>query len=908
MGIDGISLMMVLLTTVIMPLAVLGSWTSDSREGAQLLRADAHPHDGHARRVRRARHLFFYVMWEVMLIPMYFIIGIWGGERRIYASIKFFIYTMVGIAAHARRHHVSLDASAPATRASCQLRLRSTARQSPRIASTAALWLFGAFFLAFAVKVPMFPFHTWLPDAHVEAPTAGSVILARIMLKMGTYGFLRFAHAAVPGGGDALRGCARSILTLAVIGIIYGALVAMVQPDFKKLVAYSSVSHLGFVMLGIFALTVQSVQGALMVMINHGISTGALFLLIGMIYERRHTRLIEAYGGIARVVPMFAALLTHRLVQQHRPAGHERIRRRVPRAARLVQDAPVLHADRDDRRHLRRGVSALGDPANPLQSARQAGERAHSRSQPRASSPMMGVLVAAIIWLGVYPAPVLRRMERVRGALRARRWSTAQATRCARRGAGGHAECHFDLSHSRRSSTRALLPDLVLMVGAMLLLLCAAWRPESARRISARVGIAAHRALRRASLAAVVWIWMHGATADAGIIAVDNFRWATDIVILLAHDRRDRAHDRLQRARAARRGRVARADAARDVGHDAARRRARSDDRLPRHRADVDRGLRARRHQPPQQPRRGGALKYFLLGAFSTAFLLYGIALVYGATGATEPRRSSATRVTGATVQQPDAARRHRAAARRLRLQGRGGAVPHVGAGRLRGRADADHGVHGGRGEGGGVRGVPPRLARGVSRRASAAGIMPLSGSRSRRWSSATSIALAQKNIKRMLAYSSIAHAGYLLVAMVVGAPAGRVGVPVLSVAYTLATFGAFAVVVALSEPGERTVSHRRTTPASGPCGRGSPSAMAVFMLALLGFPIFGGIGFFAKWYVLQAALRRRTADDARRRARAHDRDLGGYYLYVVLRDVHAAAGRAMPRRAASGARPARSW
>src|SRR2546427_3096495 len=174
---------------------------------------------------------------------------------------------------------------------------------------TVAFWLFGAFFLAFAIKVPMFPFHTWLPDAHVEAPTAGSVLLAGILLKMGTYGFLRFAVPFFPG--VALHPTVQAaIVALALIGILYGGLVAMVQPDFKKLIAYSSVAHLGFVMLGIWALTVQSVQGALLVMINHGISTGALFFLVGMLYERRHSRLIEAYGGIARVVPMLAAVLT----------------------------------------------------------------------------------------------------------------------------------------------------------------------------------------------------------------------------------------------------------------------------------------------------------------------------------------------------------------------------------------------------------------------------------------------------------------------------------------------------------------------------------------------------------------------------------------------------------------------
>src|SRR5712672_1100004 len=307
LGVDGIALMMVLLTTFIMPLSILGSWTSirtNVRSYYALLLILSSGMIG----VFLARDLFlFYVMWEVMLVPMYFIIGIWGGERRIYASIKFFMYTflpsllmlvaIIYLGLHMRTAIGTPDFSYDHLLTASGMPERTT------------LLLFAAFFLAFAVKVPIFPFHTWLPDAHVEAPTAGSVILAGIMLKMGTFGFLRFALPLFPGA--AMNPTIRMIiLILALIGIIYGALVSLVQPDFKKLVAYSSVSHLGFVMLGIFALTVQSVQGALMVMISHGISTGALFFLIGMIYERRHTRLIEDYGGIARVVPMFAAALT----------------------------------------------------------------------------------------------------------------------------------------------------------------------------------------------------------------------------------------------------------------------------------------------------------------------------------------------------------------------------------------------------------------------------------------------------------------------------------------------------------------------------------------------------------------------------------------------------------------------
>src|SRR2546427_2345832 len=306
-GVDGISLFLVLLTTFLVPLSVLGSYsyiTKRERSFYALLLVLTTGMIG----VFVALDLFFfYVMWEVMLIPMYFIIGVWGGENRLYAAIKFFIYTMFGslLMLVAILVLVYLVGQRTGVFSFDYFHLmRNLGNLGPL-----AFWLFAAFFLAFAIKVPMFPFHTWLPDAHVEAPTAGSVLLAGILLKMGTYGFLRFAVPFFPQ--VALHPAVRTgIIALALIGILYGGLVAMVQPDFKKLVAYSSVSHLGFVMLGIFALTLQSVQGALMVMINHGISTGALFLLVGIIYERRHSRLIESYGGIARVVPMFAAILT----------------------------------------------------------------------------------------------------------------------------------------------------------------------------------------------------------------------------------------------------------------------------------------------------------------------------------------------------------------------------------------------------------------------------------------------------------------------------------------------------------------------------------------------------------------------------------------------------------------------
>ncbi|MGH7376541.1 MAG: complex I subunit 4 family protein [Candidatus Methylomirabilales bacterium] len=247
--------------------------------------------------------ILFYIFWEAMLIPMYFLIGVWGGPRRIYATIKFFLYTMAGSVLML----VAIFALYFIGRA---------ALPGPTFALPALLgvvlppgeqtWLFLAFALAFAIKVPMVPFHTWLPDAHVEAPTGGSVILAGVLLKMGTYGFLRFALPLFP---DATRAFLPLVAWLAIAGILYGALVALAQADVKSLVAYSSVSHLGFVMLGIFALNVQAVSGALLQMVNHGLSTGALFLLVGMLYERRHTRILAEFGGLFRVIPVYGGVL-----------------------------------------------------------------------------------------------------------------------------------------------------------------------------------------------------------------------------------------------------------------------------------------------------------------------------------------------------------------------------------------------------------------------------------------------------------------------------------------------------------------------------------------------------------------------------------------------------------------------
>ncbi|HYE89417.1 MAG TPA: NADH-quinone oxidoreductase subunit M [Terriglobales bacterium] len=302
-GIDGISLLLVLLTTLITPVALASAWHSVDDRVKEFVATILILETGMVGVFVSLDLFLFYVFWEAMLIPMYFVIGVWGGGRRIYAAVKFVLYTMVGSVLMLVAILVLYYQHGAAT-GMYTFDLPTVVRWviPP---GTGQTLMFLAFALAFAIKVPMFPFHTWLPDAHVEAPTAGSVILAGVLLKMGTYGFLRFCLPLFP---DASLAFGPLVFALSVIGIVYGAWVSTVQPDIKKLVAYSSVSHLGFVMLGIFTLTPQGMVGGIIQMVSHGLSTGALFLLVGMIYERRHTRLIADFGGLWSVIPAFSAV------------------------------------------------------------------------------------------------------------------------------------------------------------------------------------------------------------------------------------------------------------------------------------------------------------------------------------------------------------------------------------------------------------------------------------------------------------------------------------------------------------------------------------------------------------------------------------------------------------------------
>jgi len=301
-AIDGVSLWLVILTTLLTPICVLVSWRSIDKYVKQFFAFLLLLEFGLVGVFCAFDFFLFYVFWEVSLVPMYFLIGIWGHERRIYSAVKFFLYTMTGsvVMLVAIIYLYNASGTFDYTRILSGLQNGSIA-----LSSQEQLLLFLAFFIAFAIKVPLFPLHTWLPDAHVEAPTAGSVMLASVMLKMGTYGLLRYC---VPMFPTAARTCSGWIVTLAIIGIIYGALVAMVQPNMKKLVAYSSVSHLGFVVLGIFTFTQQGFDGAVYQMLNHGISTGALFILVGFLYERRHSLEIAAYGGVATPAPRLSTV------------------------------------------------------------------------------------------------------------------------------------------------------------------------------------------------------------------------------------------------------------------------------------------------------------------------------------------------------------------------------------------------------------------------------------------------------------------------------------------------------------------------------------------------------------------------------------------------------------------------
>lgn len=406
LGIDGMSLFMLLLTTFIMPVAILGAFRY-IRERQRAFYALLLLLQTGIVGVFVAMDLFlFYVFFELTLVPMYFIVGVWGGERRIYAAIKFFLYTALGsLLMLVGILYLYMQArTANGFGSFHYLDLLGTP-----LSLTEQLWLFAAFALAFAIKVPLFPLHTWLPDAHVEAPTPGSVVLAAVLLKMGTYGFIRFVLPFFPEASQHPT-VVLVMVSLGVAGILYAALVAAVQPDAKKLVAYTSVAHMGFVIIGIFALTVNGMQGGLVVMISHGITTGALFLLLGMLYERRHTREIEAFGGLARVAPLLATAF---VITAMASIG-------VPGTSGFVGEFLALLGT-FERFPVLAFLAAVGVIIaafymlpmvqkiffNALDREENRSVRDLSRREIVVLTPLLVLMLA----LGVYPAPVLDRLE-----------------------------------------------------------------------------------------------------------------------------------------------------------------------------------------------------------------------------------------------------------------------------------------------------------------------------------------------------------------------------------------------------------------------------------------------------------------------------------------------------------------
>src|ERR1700686_5483033 len=306
LGIDGISFLLIMLTTLLGWISILSSWSAIENRVKEYYIWFLVLQTGMLGVFMALDFFLFFVFWEAMLVPMYLLIGIWGGPRKLYAAIKFFLYTLLGsvlmllgILFLYFHHHTLTDVFT--------FSIPELYKTAPLIPFNIAIWLFVAFFIGFAIKVPMFPFHTWLPDAHVEAPTAGSVILAGVLLKMGTYGFIRFSLQLLPQASSNPK-IVKVMVVLSIIAIVYGALVSLMQRDMKKLVAYSSVSHLGFCTLGIFALNPHGLSGSVIQQINHGISTGALFLIVGLVYERRHTREIKEFGGLSNVMPVYATL------------------------------------------------------------------------------------------------------------------------------------------------------------------------------------------------------------------------------------------------------------------------------------------------------------------------------------------------------------------------------------------------------------------------------------------------------------------------------------------------------------------------------------------------------------------------------------------------------------------------
>ena len=839
-GVDGLSVAMVVLTTTLTWISILASISPIKERVKEYMISFLILEVGMLGVFVSLDLFLFYIFWEVVLVPMYLIIGIWGGANRIYATIKFVLYTLVG----SLLMLVAILATAFAYQAATgswdgAFDLQNLAGHG--FDRTFQLFAFAAFALAFAIKVPMFPFHTWLPDAHVEAPTAGSVILAGVLLKLGAYGFIRFALPIFPEGAHAF---APLIIVLSVIAIIYGAIVALVQPDLKKLVAYSSVSHMGFVTLGIFIFQEQGMQGAILQMVNHGLITGALFLLVGVIYERTHDRTIAKMGGLGGPVPGLLGGPRVLRLRLGRPARPGRVRRRVPGLRRHLRLQPVDGRGDRLRDDLRRRLPALDAAARPVRPAVRlpAGARPPPDRHAARGDPDAGAAGRPHRRLRPLPGPAPRPRRRVGPDRPRRRRPVARD--------GDRA-----LTGAPPMSTADLLviaPLIAAVLVAAAIIVADLIKPGDtvlATGVSLLgVGIVA---------ALVVWVGATPGTAFGGSYRVDALATFLDLLfvaivgltILFGPD-----------YLVPRGLPVAEFAAILVFALTGAMLIAGSADLLVLFlglELMVIPGYLLAGFHKRDALSTEGAIKYFLLGSFSSAIFLFGLAFVWGLTGS--------TRIADVAAQ--------------LALVVQGQAA--LSAGLAMGLAFLTTGVafkiaavpfhywtpdayQGSPTPITGYLSVGPKIgAFAVILRVFAEALAPLR----EEWlivffvlatltmTLGNLVALTQDNVKRMLAYSSIAHTGYMLVGLAAyadGQIEGLEGLLFYSAAYTFMNLGAFAVISALQRrPG---VTSRLETFAG--LGRREPALgilMVLFLLSLTGIPPTAG--FFGKAYVILAAV-----------------------------------------------------
>ncbi len=866
LGVDGFSALLVLLATLFGFIAILSSWTAITERVKEYYIFLLILQTGMVGAFVSLDFLLFFLFWEVMLVPMYFLIGIWGSDRRLYSAIKFFLYTLVGsvimLLGILALYFYSYSVTGVYT-------FDITQFQNMNVPFNLQWWVFLAFFLGFAVKVPMFPFHTWLPDAHTDAPTAGSVILAAVLLKMGTYGFIRFSLPILP---DATRHFVPMMVTLSIIGIVYGALCAMAQQDWKRLVAYSSVSHMAMVMLGMFALNPVGIMGSIVQQLNHGISTGALFLLVGNVYERRHTRQISEYGGLSKVMPTYAVIfLIMTMSSIGLPAlngfiGELLILQGVFVANKIwagfAASGVVLGAAYMLWLYQRTMFGKIENPKNE-----------HLQDLNFREFATFAPLLILAVWIGLYPKPFIDRLQtsvdrvvvRINPEYRAAkvpgsgsrfrvRLADDPGTGNGERGTAGSPLVPAGIN---LSDFYYLLPEIVLTTGALVLLLADLMTPRDKQSLLAWVTLA----VLGATAVALLPVADANIQVSRGLIAVDRFALFFKVIFLGSAAFTVLMSVKYLDVEGTRAGEYYFLILCATLGMMFM---AGGTDLIT-----LFIGLETMAISfyiltgflKPSRRSNEAAVKYFLLGAFSLGILLYGMSLMYGLSGTTN-LRAIATQLAG---QESDP---RLILAVILVVAGMGfkiAAVPfHMWAPDV-------------------YEGAPTPITGFLSVGSKAASFAMLlrifvESLPTMRAESASSLqssptigwgvmfyilavvtmtvgnfaALTQSNLKRMLAYSSIAHAGYLLIGVVAGTARGVTAMLVYLFVYAFMQLGAFAVIALMRRA---DVVGDELKDLNGLFFRQPFAALAMllFMLSLGGIPPTAG--FMGKFWLFSAAI-----------------------------------------------------